>query len=238
MPAGSRPSRSVAEVGEWSVIAYTTIPRAAAAANALIGDAGAVALALAILASHAGTTAGAVLDAFAAGEIDGRAVLVLSNNSASGALTRARAAGVPSAHLSSLTHPDPAELDAAILESARAAGASHLLLAGYMKRLGPLTLAAYEGRVYNTHPALLPQFGGQGMYGDRVHEAVLRSGRAESGATVHLVTERYDAGPIVAQARVPVLAGDGVATLGERVRAAERALIVGVLAELGRQARG
>jgi phosphoribosylglycinamide formyltransferase-1 len=197
-----------------------------------------VALALAILASHAGSTAGAVLDAFAAGEIEGHAVLVLSNNSDSGALARARAAGVPTAHLSSRTHPRERALDAAILEAVRGVRATHLLLAGYMKRLGPLTLAAYERRVYNTHPALLPDFGGAGMYGDRVHEAVLRSGRSESGATVHVVTEEYDAGPILAQVRVPVLDGDVVATLGERVRAAERALIVSVLAELSHAARG
>ena len=99
-----------------------------------------------------------------------------------------------------------------------------------MKKLGARVLAAYAGRLYNTHPALLPAYGGRGMYGDRVHAAVLADRRSSSGATVHLVSEDYDGGPIVASVEVPVLAGDDVASLGERVRAAERELVVEVLA--------
>jgi phosphoribosylglycinamide formyltransferase-1 len=105
-----------------------------------------------------------------------------------------------------------------------------VLLAGYLKRLGKPVLAAYPGRVYNTHPALLPAHGGQGMYGDRVHAAVLAAGDSVSGATIHLVDEAYDAGPIVASVEVPVLADDDAGSLAERVRAAERLLVVDVLA--------
>ena len=116
------------------------------------------------------------------------------------------------------------------MQATRGAGATHVLLAGYMRPLGPAMLEAYAGRIYNTHPALLPAHGGRGMYGDRVHAAVLAAGEQRSGATVHLVTAEYDAGPIVAAVEVPVLAGDDVASLGERVRAAERELVVDVLA--------
>ena len=189
-------------------------------------------IALAILSSHAGTTAQAVLDALRDGRIAGRAVLLICNNPDAEVLDRAARAGVPTRVLNSRTHPDAQELDAAILAAIREAGATHVLLAGYMKKLGPLTIAAFDGRAFNTHPARLPEFGGQGMYGDRVHAAVLASGARSSAATVHRVTNDYDAGEILAQIEVPVLDGDDVASLGERVRAAERELLVAVLAEL------
>lgn len=192
-------------------------------------------IALAILSSHTGTTAQAVFDAVRDGRIAGRAVLVICNNPEAEVLERARLAGVPSRVLNGRTHPDPDDLDCAILEAIRAAGASHILLAGYMKKLGPRTIAAFEGRAFNTHPALLPAFGGQGMYGDRVHAAVLAAGATRSGATVHLVTNDYDDGAPVAQAEVPVVQGDDVNSLGERVRAAERELVVSVLARLARE---
>jgi phosphoribosylglycinamide formyltransferase-1 len=98
-----------------------------------------------------------------------------------------------------------------------------------MKLLGPLTLRAFEGRIVNTHPALLPRFGGRGLLGDRVHEAVLAAGDSVSGATVHLVSADYDTGEVLHQATVPVLSGDDVAALGSRVRAAEKALLVETL---------
>jgi phosphoribosylglycinamide formyltransferase-1 len=193
-----------------------------------------VSLRLAIFASGAGSTAQAVIDACAAGRIDGRVVLVLSNNADAPVLARAAAAAIPTAHLSRRTHPDPEALDAAQVEAVRGAGADHVLLAGYMRRLGPAMLAAYAGRIYNTHPALLPAYGGEGMYGDRVHDAVLADGQALTGATVHVVTEDYDAGPVVRAVEVPVLPDDDVAALGERVREAERELVVAVLAQLAR----
>ena len=101
-----------------------------------------------------------------------------------------------------------------------------------MKRLGPKTLERFRNRIINTHPALLPKFGGQGYYGRRVHEAVIAAGVSESGATVHLVDGDYDTGPILAQVQVPVRPDDTVATLEERVQEAERKLIVTTLTEL------
>jgi phosphoribosylglycinamide formyltransferase-1 len=197
-------------------------------------DAGVVSIRLAILASGAGTTAQAVIDACAAGRIDGEVVLIVANNAGAPVLERAAAAGIPWRHLSASTHPDPRALERAMIDALSEAAATHVLLAGYMKKLGPRIVAAYTGRIYNTHPALLPAYGGRGMYGDRVHAAVLADAQERSGATVHLVTEDYDEGPVVAAAEVPVLAGDDVASLGERVRAAERELVVEVMAGLAR----
>ncbi len=187
---------------------------------------------LAVLASHAGTILQAVLDACEVGDLDARVVLVISNNSRSGAMMRAAAAGAPTLHLSSATHPEPQRLDAAMVQALQDVDADWVLLAGYMKKLGPRVLAAYRDRIINTHPALLPKFGGTGFYGRKVHEAVLAAGEAESGATVHLVDEHYDAGPILAQVRVPVRSDDDAETLEERVKVAERKLVVATLAEL------
>jgi phosphoribosylglycinamide formyltransferase-1 len=101
-----------------------------------------------------------------------------------------------------------------------------------MRKLGPQTLETFRGRVVNTHPALLPKYGGQGMYGHRVHEAVLAAGERTTGVTVHVVEADYDTGPIVAQAEVPVAPDDTVETLAERVRARERRFLVEVLADI------
>ena len=187
---------------------------------------------LAVLASHTGTILQAVMDACAAGELNATVVLVISNNSASGAMARARAAGIATAHLSSATHPDPDQLDSAMVEALHDAAVEWVLLAGYMKKLGPLVLAAYRHRIVNTHPALLPKFGGAGFFGRRVHEAVLAAGDTETGATVHYVDEHYDAGPILAQVHVPVRPDDDAEDLEERVKVAERKLVVATLAEL------
>ena len=139
------------------------------------------------LASHEGTTLQSLLDAFAGGRIPGRVSVVVSNNGDSGASVKARQAGVQAVHLSSRTHRDPATLDAAIRDVLVAAAVDVVFLAGYMKKLGPFVLGTFRGRILNTHPALLPRFGGCGMYGDRVFEAVLEAGDAESGVSIHLV---------------------------------------------------
>lgn len=187
---------------------------------------------LAVLASHEGSTLQAVIDACASGAIAARIVLVISNNADSGALRRARAAGIPTRHLSGRTHPEPAALDTAVCAALTEEGAELVLLAGYMKRLGPTTLAAFGGRILNTHPALLPRFGGQGLYGMHVHRAVLAAGERASGASIHLVDHDYDTGPLLAQVAVPVASGDEPETLAARVQTAERALLVRVLAEI------
>ena len=187
---------------------------------------------LGILASHEGTTLQTILDACADGRIHADVSVVISNNSASGALRRARAAGIPAYHLSSVTHPTPQALDAAITAILVDARVDLVFLAGYMKRLGPSTLATFRGRVLNTHPALLPKFGGAGMFGDHVYEAVLASDESESGVSVHLVDENYDTGRVVRQARVTIEPKDCVESLKARVQERERKLVVDTLAAI------
>lgn len=191
-------------------------------------------LRIGVLASGEGTTLQAILDACAAEEIPARVVVVISNNGGSGALGRARAAEAAAVHLSSKTHPAPGQLDAAIAAELAAHDVDVVMLAGYMKKLEPLVLERYRGRILNTHPALLPKFGGQGMYGLRVHEAVVRAGETESGPSLHVVDAEYDTGRVLAQAKVPVLAGDTPDTLAARVQDRERRLVVEVLGQVAR----
>ena len=181
-------------------------------------------LRLGFLASHGGTNLQAILDACAASRLHAEPRVVISNNSASGALDRARRAGVAAIHLSGRTHPDAEELDQAICAALTENGAEVVCLCGYMKRLGKSTLSTFDGRILNIHPTLLPKFGGQGFYGEAVHVAVLAAGERESGATVHLVDAEYDTGPIIAQKTVPVLADDTPADLAARVLSQEHLL--------------
>lgn len=189
-------------------------------------------LRIGVLASHEGTTLQSIIDACLQGRINGRVVAVISNNSGSGALRRAATAGIETFHLSSVTHPDGESLDAAICDALQRARADVVFLAGYMKRLGSRTLAAFPARILNTHPALLPKFAGQGMFGDRVFEAVLAGSESESGASVHLVDAEYDTGAVVRQERVRVCPGDTAESLRARVQACEREAVVKTLASI------
>jgi phosphoribosylglycinamide formyltransferase-1 len=189
-------------------------------------------LRLGVLASHEGTTLQSVIDACAGEGFPWLIAVVISNNADAGALRRARAAGLPARHLSSRTHETEAALDRAICQALIDHRVDLVLLAGYMKKLGGETLAAFRGRVINTHPALLPKFGGQGMYGLRVHRAVLAAGEAVTGVSVHLVDAEYDTGPVIARAEVPVEPGDTAEALAARVQTRERALLVEVLRAL------
>ena len=191
-------------------------------------------LRLGFLASHGGSNVQVIIDACGSGTLDAEPCVLVSNNSDAPVMARARAAGIATYHLSSRTHPDPSLLDDAILEALTRHGAALIVLAGYMKKIGPRTLARYRGLVLNIHPALLPKFGGQGMYGLRVHEEVLAAGDRVTGVTVHLADEEYDRGPILAQREVPVVRGDTVDSLAARVLEAEHALYVETLARIAR----
>jgi phosphoribosylglycinamide formyltransferase 1 len=188
-----------------------------------------------VLASHEGSVLQAMLDACEDARLAARIVLVISNNSESGALRRAREAGIAAHHLSSATHPNATALDHALVDALDAEHVDLVVLAGYMKRLGPSVLTHYAGRLLNTHPSLLPKFGGAGFYGRRVHEAVLASGDRETGATVHWVTGDYDTGPVIAQTRVVVCADDTAESLEAKVKSAERALLIDTLGSLARR---
>jgi phosphoribosylglycinamide formyltransferase 1 len=184
---------------------------------------------LGVLASGRGSNVQAILAAIDRGDLHARVVVVVSNNSGAGALELARAAGIDALHISGRTHADP---DAAILTALRERDVDLLVFAGWMKKLDARVVAAFEGRAVNIHPAPLPRFGGQGMWGHHVHEAVIASGVTESGPTVHLVTEHYDEGPVLAHRPVPVLPDDTPDTLAARVLAAEHDLYWRVIADL------
>ncbi len=172
----------------------------------------------------------AVIDACSSGTIAATPVVVISNNKGSGALERAQLEGIAGYHLNSKTHSDPELLDREILATLRKHQVELIVLAGYMRKVGNTTLEAYRNRIVNIHPALLPRHGGQGMYGMRVHEAVLAAGEKETGVTVHLASDEYDEGPILAQSKVPVAAGDTPETLAARVLEEEHRLLVATIA--------
>lgn len=182
-----------------------------------------------VLASGGGTNMQAIIDRTESGELNAQIATVISNNSDAGALERARRHGIPALHLSSRTHRCERCLDSAISEALKRHAVEWVLLAGYMKHVGPHTLQSFRDRILNIHPALLPKHGGPGMYGMRVHEAVIAAADTESGVTVHLVTGEYDAGPIVAQRRIPVHETDTPETLQKRVLAEEHHIYGDVL---------
>ena len=179
-----------------------------------------------VLGSTRGTALQGVLDAIAAHTLDAELVLVLSDKAAAPILDRARQHCVPALFL------DPAglkraEYDALVTEALQQAGAQLVLLIGYMRIVSPPFVHAWRGRLLNVHPSLLPAFGG--LMDTRVHQAVLDAGVAETGCTIHQVTEDVDAGPIILQRRCPVLPHDTADTLKERVQALEQAAFVEVL---------
>ena len=181
---------------------------------------------VAVLVSGGGTNLQALLDALHDSPL-ARVARVISNKADAGALERARTAGVPAIVLA---HPDDAgELHAAL------ADAQLVVLAGYLKLIPSSVVARFKQRMINIHPALLPDFGGPGMYGRKVHAAVLASGAKESGATVHFVDEEFDRGPIIAQERVPVRRDDTPETLAARVLEAEHRLLPKVVLDLARR---
>lgn len=184
---------------------------------------------LGFFASHRGSNMQTVIDACRDGRLCAKPAVVISNNCSSMALQRAKKEGIPGYWLSGQTHPEPASLDKAILWALKTHRVDLVVLAGYMKRIGPRTIEAYRGKIINIHPALLPKYGGRGMYGIHVHEAVLAAGDTETGVTVHIVDEEYDHGPVLAQRTVPVKPGDTPESLAERVLAVEHRFLVETL---------
>lgn len=191
---------------------------------------GAVAARVVVLVSGSGTNLQSLLDRYNLGEDDdARVVRVIGSSPGIGALDRARAAGVETAVLED--HDEDGGRLQAHLE---AADADLVVLAGYLRLVPAPVVRAWRGRMINIHPALLPSFGGQGMYGRRVHEAVLEAGARVSGPTVHFVDEEYDRGPIIAQWPVPVLESDGPEELAARVLRHEHRLLPRVVSGLAR----
>ena len=168
---------------------------------------------LAVLASGRGSNLQAIIDHFdnLARERVAKVVLVASNRTDSPALIRAATASIDIAHFNAAD--DGTEL----LDLLKKHRIDLVVLAGYLKRIPSRVIREYSGRMMNIHPALLPAFGGEGMYGARVHEAVIASGATETGVTVHLVDDEYDRGPIIAQWRIPVEPAETAERLAARV---------------------
>jgi phosphoribosylglycinamide formyltransferase 1 len=176
---------------------------------------------IAVLISGGGSTLHNILDCSARGVLNARVVGVVASRDCAG-LDYARAAHVPYAIVERGQPFDAREFSQRVTARLNEWQPQLVVFGGFLSLYLPAP--QYQGRAINIHPALLPGFGGPGMYGDRVHEAVLHSGARVSGCTVHLVSAEYDAGPIVAQKAVAVREDDTPATLGARVRAAEREL--------------
>lgn len=189
-----------------------------------MSDAASVApLRLAVFASGGGTNFQSMLDAIDAGRLDASVALCVSNTASAGALDRAEAHDIPTAVLDTKTF-DAAAYARTVLDTLAGHDVTFIALAGYLRKIPAAVVDAFRGRMVNIHPALLPAFGGKGMYGRRVHEAVIDYGVQWTGATVHLVDEQYDTGPIVLQRPVPVRFDDTPDTLAARVLKVEHAI--------------
>ena len=201
-------------------------------------------LSLVVLISGGGTTMGNLADRIAAGSLDASIELVVSSQDRVAGLERAQRRGLPGIVLPRRTFVRDGVFDQHayteyLLRMISPVAVDLIVLAGFMSRLAPAIFDRYP--VVNIHPALLPRYGGKGMYGHKVHEAVLAAGDCESGCTVHFVDPEYDHGPIIAQQRVPVLQDDTPETLAERVQEAERELYpeaIGLIAAGRVQVRG
>ncbi|MCL2387435.1 MAG: phosphoribosylglycinamide formyltransferase [Defluviitaleaceae bacterium] len=183
---------------------------------------------IAVFASHGGSDLQAIIDGCKSGSINARVCVVISNNSTSMALQRAKKEGIPALHISTSTTATLAETT---LEALTAHNADIIFLAGYLKKIPSEILVAYENRIFNIHPSLLPKYGGKGMHGINVHAAVIDAGETETGITIHRVTAEYDQGDILAQKKVPVHPTDTPETLAARVLQQEHIFLVEFLSK-------
>jgi len=187
---------------------------------------------ISFLASHGGSSARAIITAMRKRKIPAEPGIVITNNRDSAILLWCLENDVHVRHISSKTHRGDENADEAICTVLQEARTDLVVCSGYMKPVLGKTLAAFENRILNIHPALLPRHGGKGMYGDHVHAAVLEAGERESGATVHFVSAGIDEGEVIMQSKVPVLPEDTVATLRARVQETEPGLYIAAIQKL------
>jgi phosphoribosylglycinamide formyltransferase-1 len=174
-------------------------------------------LRLGVLVSGHGTNLQAIIDNCQEGRLDAEVVVVISDNPEAFALERARRASIPAVVVNRADFSSKADFDRAVLRELQQRNVELIILAGYMRIIGRGLLEAYRGRMMNIHPALLPAFGGRGMTGSKVHQAVIDHGAKISGCTVHFVDETVDGGPIILQRAVTVLDEDTAETLANRI---------------------
>lgn len=182
-------------------------------------------LSIAVFASGGGSNLQALIDSAKTGKICGSVNAVISNNSNAFALSRAEQENIASYHISSKTYPYPPDLLAQIEMVFARHSINLIVLAGYMKLLPLEIVRRFKGRIINIHPALLPKYGGKGMYGINVHKAVIDNGERISGATVHFVDEVYDNGAVIIQRTIPVCPDDTPETLASRVLEIEHQIL-------------
>jgi len=187
---------------------------------------------IAVFASHGGSDLQAIIDACKSNYLNAEVRVVISNNSGSRALKRAKDNEIPAFHFSQKVIKNTTLLDEAILDVLMENEVDIIFLAGYLKKLSATILRVFKDRVFNIHPSLLPKYGGKGMYGLNVHKAVLAANEKETGITIHRVNEIYDDGEIIAQRKVSVLADDTPEVLAKRVLEQEHKFIVEILAEI------
>jgi phosphoribosylglycinamide formyltransferase-1 len=181
-------------------------------------------LRLAVFASGSGTNFEAICDAIDARSLDAVVVLCVSDRDNAGVLQRADARGIKTAVVNPADFPGEADFSLKLLELLGDSRANFIALAGYLRKVSAVVIEAFRNRIVNIHPALLPNFGGKGMYGFHVHRAVIACGARVSGATVHIVDEAFDTGPIVAQCWVEVCEDETPESLAERILAVEHKL--------------
>ena len=182
-------------------------------------------LSIAVFASGRGSNFHALADALSRKKVNARIVVLISNNSDAGAIALARSLQIPALHLSQKQFPSQDAFTNEVLASLDSYGADFIVLAGFMKKLDPRIIRRFRNKIINVHPALLPAFGGQGMYGHHVHEAVIAQHVKRSGATVHIVDEEFDRGPIVLQESIPVEDDDSPDSLAEKILAIEHRIL-------------
>lgn len=187
---------------------------------------------LAVFVSGSGSNLQALLDATRAGILSAKVVLVVSNRRDAYGLERAANAGIATFVFKGKKYGTAEKAGEVLLGKLKEHGAEYIALAGYLRLLPPAVVRAYRNRIVNIHPALLPKYGGKGMYGHFVHEAVLASGDTESGVSVHLVDEIYDHGKVLEQVKVPVMPDDTADALAARVLKQEHKIYARVLDKL------
>ncbi len=176
---------------------------------------------ISFLASHGGSAAKHIINAIREQQLDAEVGIVITNNLNSAIYQWCCENTVNVVHISGTTHPVEEQKDNAIYQALSDAQTDLIVLSGYMKKIGPVTLGSFADNILNIHPSLLPRHGGKGLYGDKVHESVINSGDQKSGATVHFINEEYDEGPIVAQTVVDVVEGETPQSLKSKVQAIE-----------------
>lgn len=184
---------------------------------------------ISFLASHGGSSAKAIIQAIRDGKISAEIGILITNNRNSAIFHWCLDNDVEVRHISPKTHRGEENSDEAIQTVLENANSDWVVCSGYMKKIGQHTLDKFSGKILNIHPALLPSYGGQAMYGDYVHQAVLDAGESQSGATVHYVNAAYDEGPIIMQRTVDVASNDTLESLRAKVQAVEPELYIDAL---------